>query len=221
MKLHRNLLVSAAFVVVAVIAGVWLYPRLPAEVPTHWDLHNRVNGVTSRFWAAAFPALGVLVLAALSVVLPAVSPRQFAIKRFEGVWGVLMLVMQGFVLVAGLGILLQGAGYAVSTPAIVMLAAGVLYLLLGNYMGKLRRNFFMGIRTPWTLASEAVWERTHRLAGWLFVLAGVAMVIAAPIPAVRWLSLGVVAVACLAPAVCSYFIYRRLEGLHPSEGDAP
>lgn len=212
MKWHRNLLVSAVFAVVAVIAGVWLYPRLPAEVPTHWDLHNHVNGVTPRFWAAAFPALGVLIVAVLAVVLPAVSPRQFAIRRFEGVWGVLMLVMQGFMLVAGLGILLPGAGYAVSMPSIVMLAAGVLYLLLGNYMGKLRRNFFIGIRTPWTLASDAVWERTHRFGGRLFMLGGLAVVLIAMVDPAPWLLLIVLAAVWLIAAGYSYYIHLQLEG---------
>ncbi len=212
MRLHRNLLVSTVFFVVAVIAGVWLYPQLPADVPTHWDLHNHVNGVTSRFWAAAFPALGVLAVAVLAVVLPAVSPRQFAIRRFEGAWGVLMLVMQGFLLVAGLGILLPGAGYAVSMPTIVMLATGVLYLLLGNYMGKLRRNFFIGIRTPWTLASDAVWERTHRFGGRLFMLGGLATVLIALVDPAPWLLLAVLVAVWLIAAAYSYFIHLRLEG---------
>ena len=212
MKLHRNLLVSAVFLAVAVAAGAWLYPRLPAEVPMHWDLHNQVNGVASRFWAAAFPALGVLALAVLSVVLPAASPRQFAISRFAGVWGGLMLAMQGFVLVVGLGMLLAGAGYPVSIPAVVMLAAGVLYLLLGNYMGKLRRNFFIGIRTPWTLASDAVWERTHRFGGRLFMLGGLATVLIALVDPEPWLLLIVLAAVWLITAGYSYFVHLRLEG---------
>lgn len=212
MRSHRNLLVSTAFLAAAVVAGVWLYPRLPARVPTHWDMHNHVNGVTSRFWAAALPALGVLAVAMLAMVLPAVSPRQFAIRRFEGVWGALMLVMQGFMLVAGLGILLSGAGYAVSMPAIVMLATGVLYLLLGNYMGKLRRNFFIGIRTPWTLASDAVWERTHRFGGRLFMLGGLATVLIALVDPAPWLLLVVLVAVWLIAAGYSYYVHLRLEG---------
>ncbi|MEW9571004.1 SdpI family protein [Rhodanobacter sp. Si-c] len=212
MKLQRNLWVSVVFVAVAVAAGAWLYPQLPAEVPTHWDLHNHVNGITSRFWAAAFPTLGVLAVAVLSVVLPAASPRQFAIRRFGDVWGVLMLVMQGFVLVASLGMLLAGAGYAVSMPTIVMLATGVLYLLLGNYMGKLRRNFFIGIRTPWTLASDAVWERTHRFGGRLFMLGGLVTVLIALVDPAPWLLLIVLAAMWLIAAGYSYFIHLRLEG---------
>ena len=117
---------------------------------------------------------------------------------------------------------LAGAGYALPMSTIAPLAVGVLLMVLGNYMGKLRRNFFMGIRTPWTLASEAVWERTHRMAGWLFVLGGAVMVVAALAGAVRGrLLLAVIVVVALVPVVYSYFVYRRLEGRHPSEGKAP
>jgi uncharacterized membrane protein len=214
MKPARTLIVSALFVAIAVAVAAWLYPRLPATVPMHWDLHNRVDGSWPRFWAAAFPALGVLGLAVLSVVLPAVSPRQFAIRSFAGIWGLLMLASQGFVLVIGLGMLLAGAGYVVSVPVVVTLAVGVLFVLLGNYMGKLRRNFFVGIRTPWTLASDAVWERTHRFGGRLFVLGGLAMVIVALVDPVPWLLLIVVLAVLSIAAGYSYFIHLQLEGSH-------
>lgn len=212
MKRISNLLVSALFIAVAVGVAVWLYPRLPAEVPTHWDLHNHVNGSMPRFWAAAFPALSVLGLVLLSVLLPAISPRQFGIRRFEGVWGLLMLIVQGYVLIVCLGVLLAGAGYPVSVPTIAMLAVGVLYLLLGNYMGKLQRNFFIGIRTPWTLASDAVWERTHRFGGRLFMLGGLVMVVAALVDPRPWLLLIVLLAVLLIAAAYSYFIHLRLEG---------
>lgn len=220
MKPVRTLFVSAVFVAIAVGVGLWLWPHMPARVPVHWGVHGQANGYASRLWGVAMWPLVIATLAALTVLLPAISPRRFEIRPFADIYGVLMLAIQGVMLVLGIAAMLAGAGHAVPMATIAPLAIGVLLMVLGNYMGKLRRNFFIGIRTPWTLASEAVWERTHRLAGWLFVLAGVAMVIAAPIPAALWLSLGAVVVACLVPAVCSYFIYRRLEGRGPSEGDA-
>jgi len=218
MKPVRTLIVSAVFVVIAVGVAVWLYPHMPMRVPTHWDINGQPNGYSSRFWGAAMWPLLIFGLAALTVVLPRISPKGFGMESFAGVFGLMMLVVQGVVLVHGIAAMLAGAGHAVPMTIIVHLSFGVLLMVLGNYMGKLRRNFFAGIRTPWTLASEAVWERTHRLAGWLFVLAGVVMVIAAPFHAMRLL-LGVVLSACLIPVAYSYFIYRRLEGRHSSEGD--
>jgi uncharacterized membrane protein len=92
-----------------------------------------------------------------------------------------------------------------------MLGVGVLLMVLGNYMSQLRKSFFIGIRTPWTLLSDAVWKRTHRVGGWLFMLAGMVMVIGALIGAPAWLVPTVIVAAVLIPCVYSSWIYRRLD----------
>ena len=219
MKPVRTLIVSAVFVVIAVGVAVWLYPHMPMHVPTHWDINGQPNGYSSRFWAVAMWPLLISGLAALTVVLPRISPKGFGMESFAGVYTALMLAIQGVVLVLGIAAMLAGAGHAVPMARIVPLAVGVLLMVLGNYMGKLRRNFFAGIRTPWTLASEAVWERTHRLAGWVYVLAGVAMVVLALAGALSGWALPAMVIVLLIPHACSYFIHRRLEGRHSSEGE--
>lgn len=212
MKQMRTLVISVLFVLIMLGVAVWIYPRLPAMTPTHWAMHGQVNGWMPRFWAAAVPVLIELGLAVMLSLLPRISPRKFAIKPFARTYGILMLAIQAIFLVIGIAVLLAGAGHHVPIPMIAILAVGVLFVLLGNYMGKLRKNFFVGIRTPWTLASDAVWERTHRLAGWLFVLAGLVWIGLglAGAPA-SWL-LVVVLAAALIPCVYSYFSYRRIEG---------
>lgn len=214
MKSVRTLIVSAVFVAIAVGATIWLYPRLPAQVPIHWDMNGQANRYAPRFWGAAMWPLLIFGLAVLTVALPAISPRRFEIKPFAGIYGALMLVIQGVMLVIGMTALLVGAGFALPLSTIVPLAVGVLLMVLGNYMGKLRKNFFIGIRTPWTLASDAVWERTHRLAGWIFVLAGMAMVIATLAHAMPGWGLMVIVAVLLIPYVYSFFVYRALEGRH-------
>lgn len=212
MKFTRILMVSATFFLIAVVAAVWLYPQMPAQVPTHWDVQGHVNRSMPRFWGAAFPALMILALGVITPLLPLVSPRRFEITPFAHAYGIVMLAVQGVMLVVGLSVLLSGAGYALPMPTIAMLSVGVLLMVLGNYMGKLRKNFFIGIRTPWTLASDAVWERTHRLGGWLFMLAGLVMVVGVLIGAPAWLMLIMIVVAVLIPYVYSYLVYRRLDG---------
>lgn len=212
MKLSRSLWVSIAFVAVAVGVALWLYPRLPLQTPSHWNLQGQVNGHLPRFWAAAMPALVIASLAVLTVLLPAISPRRFEIGSFAPVFALLMLTIQAFMLVVGVSMLLAGAGYAVPMPRIAMLSVGALMMVLGNYMGKLRKNFFIGIRTPWTLSSDAVWERTHRLGGWLFLAAGLLVVLVVALGGPRWLPIVLILVAALVPALYSLLIYRRQEG---------
>ncbi|WP_426702524.1 SdpI family protein [Rhodanobacter sp. Col0626] len=214
MKPVRTLIVSAAFVAIAVGVAIWLYPRLPAQVPVHWDMSGQANRYAPRFWGAAMWPLLIFGLAVLTVALPAISPRRFEIKSFAGIYGALMLVIQGVMLVIGMTALLVGAGFALPLSTIVPLAVGVLLMVLGNYMGKLRKNFFIGIRTPWTLASDTVWERTHRLAGWVFVLAGAAMAITTLAHVMPGWGLVVIVAVLLIPYVYSFFVYRALEGRH-------
>ncbi|HEX7324779.1 MAG TPA: SdpI family protein [Rhodanobacteraceae bacterium] len=212
MKTSRGLMASVVLIVVAVAAAAWLYPHLPAQVPTHWDVHDHVDGTMPRLWAAAFPALALLAVLALSVLAPAISPRQFSIKRFASVWWVLALTTEAYVLIIGFAVLLKAAGYAAPIPRIAMLAVGVLLLVCGNYTGRLQKNFFIGIRTPWTLASDAVWERTHRFGGWVFVAGGVGTLIAAVVDPAPWLILAVLVAVFLITVGYSYYMHLCLEG---------
>ncbi|MDO1528019.1 SdpI family protein [Fulvimonas sp. R45] len=208
MKPARTLIVSAVFLAIAAGVAVWLYPRLPAQVPVHWNPHGRIDRYGPRGWVAAMPALLIAGIAVLTVLLPAISPRRFEIAPFARVYGLLMLVIQGMFLVIGLSVLLVGAGYPLPVPAIAMLAIGALFMVLGNYMGKLRKNFFVGIRTPWTLSSDAVWERTHRMGGWLFMLGGLVAVVATLAGAPWWIALSALIAAALLPVAYSFWIYR-------------
>ncbi|MFC3650700.1 SdpI family protein [Dyella humi] len=211
MKPVRTLLISALFLLVLMAVFVWLYPHMPARVPTHWNAQGRINGYMSPLGAVATPMIAIAVLAVLTLLLPVISPRGYDIKSFVSVYVLIMLAVQAYVLVSALGVLLNAAGHPVQMPLVCALATGVLFMVMGNYMGKLRKNFFIGIRTPWTLASDAVWERTHRMSGWLFMLAGMAiMAIALTSAPVTWL-LGIALSAVLIPVVYSYVAYRRVE----------
>lgn len=208
MKPARTLIVSAVFMVIAAGVAAWLYPRLPAQMPVHWNASGQIDRYRPRSWVAAMPALLIAGIAALTVLLPLISPRRFEIAPFARIYGLLMLVTQGVILVVGLSVLLAGAGYPLPVPMIVMLAVGTLFMVIGNYMGKLRRNFFVGIRTPWTLSSDAVWERTHRMGGWLFMLGGLVAIVATLAGAPLWIALSALIAAALLPVAYSFWIYR-------------
>ncbi|HEX7326042.1 MAG TPA: SdpI family protein [Rhodanobacteraceae bacterium] len=214
MKQTGTWIVSGIFVVAMLGIAVWIYPHLPAQTATHWDANGNVNGWMPRFWAAAIWPLLMAGLAVMYALLPVISPRRFEIKPFARTYGIIVLATLAFLLVVGTIALLAGAGYHVSMGLVAPIAVGALLMVIGNFMGKFRKNFFVGIRTPWTLTSDVVWERTHRLAGWLFVLAGLVWIVGGLVHA----SPVVLVVAALAagfvPAIYSYFLYRRVEG-HP------
>lgn len=211
MKPARTLVISALFVLILLAAFVWLSPHMPAGVPTHWNAQGQVNGYMSPLGAMLTPMIVIAVLALLTLLLPAISPRGFAITPFGSVFALIMLALQAFVLVAALAVLLNAAGHPVPMSLVSMLGIGALLMVIGNYMGKVRKNFFIGIRTPWTLASDAVWERTHRIGGWLFMLAGAAGIALALAGGSLVVLVAIVLSIALALTVYSYIAYRRLE----------
>jgi uncharacterized membrane protein len=197
---------------ISFIGTLVVYSRLPEQVPTHWNWRGEVDDTAARF-PGAF--LGPLVIAAIWILLPVlrrVDPRRRNYERFdETFWVVLNVLALG-------GLLLQAAvlASALEVPfdmgRAVLGAVGVLFLALGNYLPRLRSNWWMGIRTPWTLESEEVWRRTHRLGGRTFVIGGLFCVLGALLlPAASAGAVGFIALtfAAIVPVVYSFVIWRQ------------
>lgn len=202
------LFVVGAFAVVAAF-----YDRMPDRVPTHWNARGEIDGYMSKPWGPLVGPLAGLGLVALLSVLPRVSPEKFTMERFRRAWAVIVTALAAFLFAVTLAVTLVGAGIPVDVPRVIGASIGVLFLVLGNFMGKLTPNFFAGIRTPWTLSNEEVWLRTHRLGGKLFFAAGAAGLVGAllrPEIGVAVILVGAV-VAGVVPVAYSYVLWRRLE----------
>jgi uncharacterized membrane protein len=214
MNTTRSLFLSVLFLLILFGAYLWLSPHMPTLIPTHWNAQGQVNGYMTPLKAVTVPMIVIAGLALLAIVLPVISPRGYGINTFGSVFVIVMLAVQAFVLFVALTMLLNAAGYPMHMPIVVMIGLGLLWMLIGNYMGKIRKNFFAGIRTPWTLTNDEVWERTHRMAGWLFMLAGLATIIAAVAGASLMWAIYLLVAAALIPAIYSYVIYQRVQGKH-------
>ncbi|HET6725208.1 MAG TPA: SdpI family protein [Gammaproteobacteria bacterium] len=199
-------LVLAAFAV----AG-WLYPQLPQSVPTHWNTAGQPNQFIPKPWGPFILPLVMLGAWILMSILPPIAPRGYRLDRFIGTYGVLMLTVLAALLVLTIVMLIAAEGARFDSTRIVFIVVGALFIVLGNYLGKLRKNFFIGIRTPWTLANDEVWARTHRLGGWLFVLAGFAIIVIGVLKLGPGPFVAAVGCAALIPAGYSYIAYRQIE----------
>ena len=174
MTLRKLITFQIAFIVVVVVATVLLYPRLPASIPTHWSLHlDRPDGFMPK-WCALVIGPGLLTaICALTRILAWASPHGYQVDGAQSSYRRIMLIafciwllFYGAILWAALG-----------SPARAGIVIGIGYCtgltLIGNVLGKLKRNFFIGVITPWTITSERVWYATHRLAAWLWVSCGI------------------------------------------------
>ena len=198
--------------VVAIAAGfsVWAYPQLPPVVATHFDLQGDPNGWSSRLFAAVLvPALGIVV-ALVFTALPHIDPKRANYAKFGPTYWTIANAVLAFVAAVHVLMLGKALGWPINMNRVASLGIGGLFVLLGNLMTRLRPNWFMGIRTPWTLSSDTVWRKTHRFGGIAFVIAGLCIAATALLesPWALYGGMGVGGAAALATVVYSYMVWK-------------
>lgn len=214
----RSMAVAIGLTAAALAACLYIYffrqDALAEQVPVHWNIDFEADQWVPRakaiWYFLIFPGVMASIVL-LAFVLPWLSPKQFEIDRFRGAFAHIMTLI-----VALFGYLMTLQLWAAfndkSMPGHLFLGGFFLFFaLMGNMMGKVQRNFWMGVRTPWTLASETVWIRTHRLAAWLWVAAGVVGFGAVLLQVPTLICFVGVIVAALVPVFYSLFLYKKLE----------
>jgi len=191
----RNRWLGFVVAAVALALGMWAWPRLPARVPIHWNIHGVPDGYSSRVVAVLLMPGIVLALNGLFRVLPGLDPRRVNYEKFQDTYWLIA----------------NGLGYPVAMARLMPLGIGLLFIVLGNSLARVQPTWFVGIRTPWTLSSDTVWRKTHRTGGFTFVIAGVVMLTAAFVSGpLVWILLAAAAVLAVAvPVVQSYVLWRR------------
>ena len=199
------LLIAAA---IAVTSMVWSH--LPEQVVMHWNIHLQPDRYSSRL-ALSWNGPGVMAgIMLFTWMLPWLSPKHFKIESFQATYRQVMLLV--FILVAyQYAVMLWSAtGHPISAGRTSFGGVCLFMVLFGNVMGKMRRNFFLGIRTPWTLANERVWNASNRLGGQALVVGGLLGVGFLALGLDRW-AVYILLTSALAPHVYSFVIYKQLE----------
>ena len=214
MKLTSNqsYYLAAAVVILATAAGIVVaYPRLPQTVPIHWDIHGQVNGWGSKSSLFLYgPGLMVLIVG-LFAALPWLSPKKFEVDSFRTTYLYIMIVSVGLMAYIQILILVSALGAPLDISRAIEGCVCLMTVLVGNVFGKVRRNFFVGIRTPWTIASERVWNRTHRLAAKTSFVAGLLGLVEVLLRAPFWLPIATILSGPFIPAIYSLVYYKQLE----------
>lgn len=158
-----------------VAAASW--SSAPDRYPIHWNWTGQVDrygGKTEGLLLMPVMTLGIYLML---VFLPRIDPLRANYERFRGTYAAMRLVFTVSMALIYAVTLLSGAGYPVDTSRVMPMVVGGMLIVVGNFLGKIRPNWFVGIRTPWTLSSRKSWVKTHRLGGWLFILMGLSLVL--------------------------------------------
>ncbi len=203
---------AIVLIILSIIIGLYYYPTLPQTVATHFNADGEPNGYSSKLTLILLNIGIPIVLYFLLTFIPFIDPFKKKIAKSYNVFLLFRDLAIGFTVFMMI-IIIVSAKENVFRSDLFGVGFGLLFVLLGNYLPKLPRNFFFGIRSPWTLASDVVWYRTHRISGSLFVAAGILIIILTLLKVKLFISLIVI----LSPLVLytafiyPYFLFKKLQ----------
>lgn len=203
---------GAVAVIVATLAGTLVaYPHLPSTVPMHWNAHGQIDSWGPR-WSVLVYMPGIMIgTVVLFAALPWLSPKKFEVDSFGPTYLYIMIVMVAMFGYIQILTLLTSLGLALDVGRAIEGGVSLLIALLGNVLGKVRRNFYVGIRTPWTIANERVWNATHRLGAKTFFVGGLLGLLAVLLRAPFWVPVVCFLAGAFIPVVYSLVYYKQLE----------
>ena len=201
----------AVIIAVTAILSAVAYPRLPATVASHWNLHGQVNAWQSRERAAFFVPILLLVMWGAMRGLPTIDPRRANYAKFQPTYDLVIGTVLTLVALIHLTVLAYALGMPISIQRVAPIALGAMLIVIGNQLPRARSNWWFGIRTPWTLSNDRVWERTHRVGGYLMTISGVVVMLSAFIAGLArpLLIIACVAASALGSMIYSYFAWRQ------------
>ncbi|MFA5021977.1 MAG: SdpI family protein [Patescibacteria group bacterium] len=206
-------IIPIILILLSIAASFYFYANFPPTVATHWNYKGDVDGWSSKAFAAFFFPFFNIALYLLFLGIPYLDPKKDRYEQFAKVYHVFKNLFVIFMTAIYFLVGLAGLGYDVSVGSIVPASVGILFIILGNYMGKIKSNWFMGIRTPWTLSNEEVWNKTNRLGGKIFILIGILLIVGIVLPPMVFWQLFIIGmlIIVLVPMIYSFLLYKKLE----------
>ena len=196
----------------ATVAGALLWNQLPDPMASHWNVNDQVDGYMSKFWGVFMMPLVTLGMFLIFLVVPNIDPLKANIAQFRETFNLFIAFMVGFMVFIHVLTLRWNLGYMNLDIGQAMLPAmGLFFIVIGSLLRKVKRNFFIGIRTPWTLSSDTVWEKTHQLGAVLFMASGVLAVVGGFIGGniAFWMLFAPLMGSTIFLLVYSYVLYQR------------
>lgn len=162
-----------SLIAIAVIAGVVLWNQFPEQMASHWNVNDQADDYMPKFWGVFLMPIISLGMLILFLVIPNIDPLKANIAEFRNIFNLFILLIVAFMLyVHGLTLAWNMGNQSFKMSAAMLPFLGILFIFIGYMLRQAKRNFFIGIRTPWTLSSDTVWNKTHQLGSVLFMVSG-------------------------------------------------
>ncbi len=189
--------------------NLWLYPKLPAMVPTHWNFAGVIDGYSPKLFATLLMPSIMIIIYLLITFLPKFDPKSNKFKNSENAYFYVRLAFVVFFAIMNAIMMYASLGYPVRMNTVMPAIIGVLFVAIGIWMPKIEQNYFAGFRTPWALENEIVWEKTQKAGGIAFIICGVCLL---PIAlwGSAWMIITIIFAAVAVPYVYSYLEYKKL-----------
>jgi len=171
--MRKNEIIALGVTLLSFVIGIYLYPQMPERMASHWNARGQVDGYIPKFWGLFLIPLTSVGLLLLFIIIPKIDPLKHNIEKFRKYYDIFVLLSIIFLLYIHFLTILWNMGVRFNMAQLLAPAFGILFYYCGILIENARRNWFIGIRTPWTLSSEKVWEKTHKVGGKLFKISGI------------------------------------------------
>lgn len=204
-----------AFIIVALsfVIAFMVLPSLPEQIPIHWNFNGEIDKYSDKYSVFMFPVI-ILVIVIIQIVTPRVDPKKKNYLKFSKTYDQMFILIVLFLF--GVYLFTVYSAFdpeAIKINVVIPMAVGLLFCFMGNLMPRLRNNFYVGIRTSWTLSNEQVWFKTHRLAGKIWFIGGIILMISPFLPKTLMMIVLIfdLAILIIAPIVYSYVIFQNIK----------
>lgn len=172
-SMNKNQTLALNLIALSFMIGIYFYPSMPNLMASHWNIQGQVDGYLSRFWGLFLMPIISTVLFAFFVLIPKIDPLKENIEKFKTYYERFVLLILGFLLYLYLFTILWNQGVKLPIITFLIPSFAILFYYLGVLLEHAKQNWFIGIRTPWTLSNNTVWDKTHKVGAKLFKVAGV------------------------------------------------
>ena len=210
MSNKTTIVISLVLIAIALAVGIALYGRRPDPMPSHWNAAGEVDDYMPKFWGIFLMPIVTVALVGFFLLIPQIDPLKANIAQFRGIFNWFVVAFVAYMLYIYALTLAASLGYPFNMTVMLIPVIGLLFIGVGYMTGRAKRNFFIGIRTPWTLSSDRVWDETHKLGSKLFMFAGIVTIVSAFLGENGiWLMMVVLLAAAFVPMIYSYILWRR------------